>query len=118
MMRLVPILEMFFRTLSLEPCPIDIMIITAATPMMIPNMDKKERNLLLQIALRAIFIKLNRFIWLFSLDSVSAFYSSVGSGILSKASWAESILLLISSLRMSPSRSIMFLLLYWAMSGL
>jgi hypothetical protein len=41
-----------------------IMIITAATPMMIPNMDRKERNLLLATALKATFMRFIKFIYI------------------------------------------------------
>ena len=44
--------------LSFEPCPMAIMMITAATPMMIPNIERKERILLLATAFR---LTLNRF---------------------------------------------------------
>ena len=58
MMTLVPIWLIFRRTLSLEPWPMAIMMMTAATPMMMPSMERKERNLLLLMALMATF---NRF---------------------------------------------------------
>jgi hypothetical protein len=48
--------------LSFEPCPMAIMIITAATPIIIPSMLKKERILLLATALKLIFNRFNIFI--------------------------------------------------------
>ena len=59
MMMLVPICEMFWRMLSFEPWPMAIMMMTAATPMMMPSMERNERNLLLAMARRA---TLNRLI--------------------------------------------------------
>ncbi len=58
MIMLVPICAMLALTLSLEPWPIAIMMMTAATPMMMPSIDRNERNLLLATALSA---TLNRF---------------------------------------------------------
>ena len=57
--RLVPMVESSLRMLSFEPCPMAIMMMTAATPMMIPSMERKLRILLLATALR---LTLNRFV--------------------------------------------------------
>ena len=62
MRRLVPMVDNSLRMLSLEPCPMAIMIITAATPMMMPNMLKKERILLLATAFRLTLNKFDMFI--------------------------------------------------------
>ena len=48
--------------LSFEPCPIDIMMMTAATPMMMPSMERKERILLLATAMMLTLNRLSMFI--------------------------------------------------------
>ena len=48
--------------LSLEPCPMLIMAMTAATPMMMPSILRKERILLLATALIETLIRLSMFI--------------------------------------------------------
>src|ERR1044072_713989 len=58
---LEPILLNWSCLLCLLPCPMATMAITAATPMMIPNMVKNARSLLRCSAFEAIRIKLNSF---------------------------------------------------------
>ena len=53
---------MLARTLSLEPWPIAIMMMTAATPMMMPSIERNERNLLLVMALTATLKRFMKFI--------------------------------------------------------
>ena len=48
--------------LSLEPCPMLIMAMTAATPMMMPSILRKERILLLATALIETLTRLSMFI--------------------------------------------------------
>lgn len=64
MMMLVPICEIFARTLSFEPCPIAIMMMTAATPMIMPSMERNERNLLFAMAFSATFMRFVKFMFL------------------------------------------------------
>ena len=59
--RLVPIVDNSARMLSFDPWPIAIMIITAATPMIMPNMLRNERILLLATALRLTLKRLSIF---------------------------------------------------------
>ena len=61
--RLVPIVESSARILSFEPWPIDIMMITAATPMMIPSIERKERILLFATAFRLTLKRFSMFIF-------------------------------------------------------
>jgi hypothetical protein len=48
--------------LSFEPCPMAIMMMTAATPMMIPSIERNDRILLLATAFRLTLNKFNIFI--------------------------------------------------------
>ncbi len=54
--------ESSFLILSFEPCPILIMAITAATPMMMPSILRKDLILLLATAFSDTFIKFRTFI--------------------------------------------------------
>ena len=49
--------------LSFEPCPMLIMMITAATPMMIPSIERNERILLFATARRLTFNRFSIFIF-------------------------------------------------------
>jgi hypothetical protein len=57
-----PMLDSWSCMLCFDPCPIATMAITAATPMIIPSMVKKARNLFRCNALKAIRIRLKSFI--------------------------------------------------------
>ena len=60
-----PISAICARMLRFEPCPMASMVMTEATPMMIPNIVRKHRILLLLSALSAILVRLVRFIMFF-----------------------------------------------------
>ena len=93
--------------LFFEPWPMASMVMTEATPMMMPNMVRNPRSLLLLSALTAILNKLAKFM----------FYSS-GLGSCASASAAFSTCVLRTSAVTRPSLNVMLRLLYWAISGL
>src|ERR1700748_2277230 len=61
----VPIADKEVWILCLEPCPIDIIVITAATPIIIPSIVKNALSLLRCKALSAILIRFTIFIFYF-----------------------------------------------------
>ena len=57
-----PISEICAWILLFDPCPMASMVMTEATPMMMPNMVRKARNLLFARARKAILKRLVTFI--------------------------------------------------------
>jgi hypothetical protein len=64
--------------LRLEPCPMASMAMTEATPMMIPNMVRNARSLLLAKALKAILKRFVPFISHFLISHVNRRHFSAG----------------------------------------
>ena len=62
MMTFDPISEICAWMLRLEPCPIASIVITEDTPIIMPSIVKKQRNLLFFNERKAICIKLPQFI--------------------------------------------------------
>ena len=62
MIMLEPISLICAWMLRFEPCPMASIVITEATPIMIPSIVRKPRNLLLASARTAIFIRFVPFI--------------------------------------------------------
>ena len=107
MIMLEPISEICLLMLCLLPCPMASMVMTEPTPMMMPSMVRNERSLLAAMARRAILRRLLILIGIVLWFAMVVNYSSATGGNAARASAAERMSVLATSLLMTPSRSTM-----------